>query len=70
MNETCKTDGKCCCPCHMMLGILITLFGLLFLLGHFEVLSASIVGAAWPVLVMLGGIKTAMAGKCKCCDKA
>ncbi|MEO5971576.1 MAG: DUF5668 domain-containing protein [Bdellovibrionia bacterium] len=64
-------DGKtcnCCCPCHMMKGILIILFGLTFLLGTFEVLSQHVVSIIWPILVILAGGSSLMQGKCKCCD--
>lgn len=64
-------DGKMCacgCPCHMMKGILVILFGLTFLLGTFEVLSQHVVNIIWPILVILVGGGIMMKGKCKCCD--
>ena len=66
-------DGKkcgCCCPCHMMKGFLVILFGLTFLLGTFEVLSQHWVSIIWPILVMLAGGFSMMKGKCKCCSSS
>lgn len=64
-----NADGKCCCPCHRMLGILVILFGLTFLLGALGVLSARIVSLAWPSLIILGGLKITCKGMCKCCSQ-
>jgi uncharacterized membrane protein YhaH (DUF805 family) len=51
-----------------MNGILIALIGLVFLLGHLDVIAQRIVDIAWPVLVILLGLKNSMGkGKCKCC---
>lgn len=63
-------NGKCCCPCHKMAGVLVILFGLTFLLGALNVIGQNVVNIVWPILVMLGGLKCLCAGKCKCCDKA
>ena len=63
-----ETEKKCCCPCHKALSILVIVFGLVFLLGAFDVLSAKVVSITWPILVMLGGLKTLFKGGCKCCS--
>ena len=63
-------EDSCSCPCHKMLGILIILLGLVFLLESLAVLSPYIVSMAWPVLVMLIGLKLITKGVCKCCDKS
>ena len=59
---------KCGCVCHKAGGVLILLIGLDFLLGNLGVLSQRIVGIAWPVLVMIFGLKKLC--KCKCCPQS
>lgn len=59
--------GVCKCPHHKMVPGLIVLFGLVFLLGTFEVLTSYAVSIIWPILVILGGLMKMMEGKCKCC---
>jgi hypothetical protein len=62
---------SCGCPCHLMNGILVALIGLIFLLGNFSVLSPKIVGIAWPVLLILLGLKNSVGkGRCKCCPES
>jgi hypothetical protein len=54
-----------------MNGILVALIGLTFLLGNLGVLSQKIVGIAWPVLLILLGLKNSVGrGKCKCCPES
>ena len=67
-NATAK-DEKCCCPCHKMFGIFTILFGLNFLLGAFEVISAHIVSIVWPIIVILAGATKLCSSKCTCCSK-
>ncbi len=52
----------CRCGHHKMFGWLVVLFGLTFLLGAFNVLSAYVVGMIWPVLVIIAGCGM----MCKC----
>ena len=67
MEEQAKT--KCGCFCHKMHGILVALIGLVFLLGAFDVLSPKTVNIAWPILLILIGLKCGLCqGKCKCCS--
>ncbi len=61
---------KCGCPCHMMMGIFVILFGLTFLLGALGVISDHLVSIIWPCFVILAGLKKLAAGKCKCCTKS
>ncbi len=64
--------GKYGCMCHKykgLKGILIALIGLTFLLANVGVLSTSVAGIIWPILVIIFGIKK-MSSMCKCCDKA
>ena len=71
MEKQLNDKKCCCCPCHAMSGILIALIGLVFLLGSLEVLSQKVVAYAWPVLLILLGLKNSIGkGKCKCCDDA
>ncbi len=62
-NEAPKT----CCPCkHHVIGPLaIILIGVAFLLSNLGVITGSVVGIIWPILVIIWGV-----GKmCKCCGK-
>ena len=64
-------QGKngCGCSCHKTLGILIAFIGVVFLLGHFDVIGSDTVDILWPVLVILIGIKKAYGRSiCKCCS--
>ncbi|HAZ14131.1 MAG: hypothetical protein A2X86_02805 [Bdellovibrionales bacterium GWA2_49_15] len=65
--ENTTPASTCCCPCHKMNGILVTLLGLAFLLGNLEVISAKVLGISWPVLVILLGLKNICSDMCKCC---
>jgi hypothetical protein len=47
--------------------VLVTLFGVVFLLGAFEVLAADVVGIIWPIIVIVGGLSKLFGGSCKCC---
>ena len=62
------SEKKCGCPCHKMSGIFIVLIGVAFLLGNLGVISAHAVGIAWPVLLILAGLKKTFRGMCKCCS--
>ena len=70
MEPTGGTGGKCSCPCHKMMGMFVVLFGLVFLLRTLDVLSPKMAGIAWPVIIILAGLKSMFGGMCKCCDKA
>ena len=59
---------KCRCPHHMMTGIFFMLIGLTFLLGNLEVISAQVVGIAWPSILTLAEITKLVSGKCSCCS--
>jgi hypothetical protein len=67
MCKCCGDKGACACPHHKMVPGLVVLFGLLFLLGSFGVVSAATVNMIWPILVILAGGMKMMEGKCKCC---
>ncbi|MDO8523166.1 MAG: hypothetical protein Q7S12_02680 [bacterium] len=62
-------NNVCKCPHHKMVPVLVVLFGLTFLLGALDVLSAGTVNIAWPILVVLAGLMKMMTGACKCCDR-
>ena len=66
MQEGMNCPSKC--ACHKMVPALIMLIGLAFLLQALGVLSASFVALAWPVLLILIGLKKMTAGMCGCCS--
>jgi hypothetical protein len=51
-----------------MLWIVMVVFGLVFLLGDFGILTEGAVTITWPVLVMAAGLTKLMGSKCKCCS--
>ncbi len=61
-------EGKTCkCMHHNMVPLLVVLFGVLFLLNAFMLVSNYITAIVWPILVIAaGGTKM---GMCKCCAK-
>ncbi|GEM_PF-509538 len=64
----CGSGGSGCrCPHHKVVGVLVVLFGLLFLLGAYGVVGERTVSVGWPLLVLLGGLMKLTSGKCKCC---
>jgi hypothetical protein len=58
--------GSCRCMHHKVMPVLIILFGLLFLLGYFNVFTAPFVAMSWPVLVIVAGLAKLFSGSCKC----
>jgi len=69
-GKSCGSAG-CKCPCHKMMGILIALIGVTFLLGNLDVVSQKFVATAWPILLILIGLKKSfLKGMCKCCSEA
>jgi hypothetical protein len=52
-----------------MIGVLVVAFGLVFLLGALNVLSDRAVSIAWPIIVILAGLKKLFGGSCSCCSK-
>lgn len=63
----CVCEGGCGCCHHKVMPVLVTLFGVVFLLGAFEVLAADVVGIIWPIIVIVGGLSKLFGGSCKCC---
>jgi hypothetical protein len=66
--ENTEMKGKTCggsCGCHKLFPIVVILFGLLFLLGALNIVTWWFVDVAWPILVIIVGIKKLM--KCGCC---
>lgn len=59
--------NMCKCPHHKVVPGLIILFGAVFLLGYWEVLSWNTVNTVWPILVIIGGFMKLTSNKCKCC---
>lgn len=59
----------CKCPHHKMGPLAVVIFGLVFLLGALNVLSAQVVGIVWPIIVILAGLFKMKEGSCKCCNK-
>lgn len=62
------TDGKVCrCPHHSMMPIFAIAFGLVFLLGAMDVLTARVVSIAWPIIVIAAGLSKLTSKMCSCC---
>ncbi len=66
-NPNMQQGKKCDCPHHKVVPVLTILFGLIFLLANWGVLTWSFVGWAWPVLVIIAGGTKLGENKCKCC---
>lgn len=66
MNDS-QGGNVCKCSHHKLGGVLVVLFGLLFLGGTFGWWGGNVVNIGWPVLVIIGGLSKMMEGKCKCC---
>ncbi len=66
-NQPMQTGKTCSCVHHNIMPALIVLFGLTFLLGAFNILSAYAVGMIWPILVIIGGVVKMKGRSCKCC---
>ena len=61
-----QMDGKTCeCKHHGVFPVLVTIFGLAFLLRALGVLTEGFVNIVWPILVLVAGLMKM--GKCKCC---
>jgi hypothetical protein len=60
-------QGKCGCPHHKFIPLLMVPFALTFLLGTFEVFTPRTVSIIWPILVGAAGIQKMFEYKCKCC---
>ena len=62
--------GKTCgCPHHKIAPGLLTLIGLTFVLGSFNVIEGSTVAMTWPILLTLIGLQKLFSGMCTCCSK-
>ena len=57
----------CGCPHHKFLPGLVVLFGLLSLLGFYNVVSMGFVAVGEPVLIIVFGLFMMFQNKCKCC---
>ena len=55
----------CKCNHHKLVPACIALIGLVFLLGQWDILTASAVALIWPILLIVIGVTKLM--KCKCC---
>lgn len=70
-GQTCTTGtcgSKCCnCGCHKGAGLMVVIFGGIFLLGALGVLEAQVVNLLWPIIVILVGLMKLGKGRCRCC---
>ncbi|MBI3459292.1 hypothetical protein HY061_03470 [Candidatus Azambacteria bacterium] len=66
-EKTCGGMSGCGCVCHKSIPVLIILFGLVFLLGALDVMTAHSVSIAWPVIIMLVGFMKMCKGMGQCC---
>ncbi len=63
MNQ--HMGGMCKCPHHKVNGWVVMAFGLTYLLGTYNILSALAVSTIWAILIIIAG-----AGMlCKCWNK-
>ncbi|MEI6378590.1 MAG: DUF5668 domain-containing protein [Candidatus Falkowbacteria bacterium] len=62
-----KMCGRCGCPHHMMMPILIMLLGIVFLLKALNVMTADMTALVWPIIIILIGLMKMMGRMCKCC---
>ena len=62
-----KGANMCACPHHKFIPGLVTLFGILFLLGNLGIITENLVMNGWPILVILAGLMKMGEGKCTCC---
>ncbi len=67
MGENKDGAMMCKCPHHKVVPLMITLIGVVFLLGNMGTMSMQTVGIVWPVLVIVIGVMKLMKGACKCC---
>lgn len=70
MDNMPMADKKCSCPHHKITPVLVVLFGLIFLLEQWGVLSPNTVNTVWPIIVILSGLTLwgVRSGMCNCCD--
>ena len=59
--------GKCSCPHHKVVPLMITLIGVAFLFQALNVLTMSTVAVLWPILLIIAGGTKLFSGGCKCC---
>lgn len=63
-------SGKTCnCPHHKVIPVLVILLGVAFLAANLNLITWSVVGWIWPVLVVIAGGTMLFRGSCKCCSK-
>ncbi len=60
---------SCRCPHHKAVPFLMFLFGLMFLLNAYDVVTVRFVQVGWPILVILASFMKMSRGMCKCCAK-
>ena len=66
MNE--KMNGNMCkCPHHSFFPLLVVAFGVVFLLGQWNILTMAAVNTLWPIIVVVAGLFKMMKRKCTCC---
>ena len=58
---------KCACPHHKIMPVLVVVFGMVFLLGSWNIFTDSAVSTLWPLIVIVAGFLKMGQGKCKCC---
>ena len=68
MDPMNQGDANVCkCFHHKMWGILVIVFGLLFLGEAFGWWSSRIVMVGWPLVIIAAGLFKLTEHKCKCC---
>lgn len=69
MMDASMSGNVCRCPHHSMLGVFVTLFGLLFLAGNLDWVGENVVSIGWPLIVLAAGLTKLVSPKCTCCAK-
>lgn len=63
----CKGHGSCKCMHHKVVPAMISLIGLVLLLGALNIVAEGTVAVLWPIFLLVAGLTKLSKGACKCC---
>lgn len=66
-HGACAEHANCRCPHHKVKPIGITLVGVFFLLGAFDLVSDQTVGIVLGIVLIVVGLTKLFGNSCKCC---